>query len=82
MILSIDDGVCVYYDSNKETLPYSRLRGVDLKNRFIYPADNKYCHLKLFSSYMFMVTTSKTLFYPEISGYMGTIEGGLQRDQV
>jgi hypothetical protein len=81
MILSVEDGLLSYFDKNDFNLPYSRLRGVDLKHRFTYPGDNKYVHVKLFSSYMFLLTSSKTLFYPEFSDYVGTIVGGSKRDQ-
>jgi len=82
MILSIEDGLLSYFDSNSKTLPYCRLKRVDLKNRFTCPEHSEYVHFKLFASYMFMLTASKTLFYPDISDYMGSIEGGTIRDQV
>ncbi len=82
MILSIEDGLLSYYDNNSKTLPYCRLRKTDLKNRFTYPGENEYVHFKLFASYMFMLTASKTLFYPDISDYMGSITGGTKRDQI
>ena len=82
MILSIEDGLLAYFDSNNKTLPYSRLKKVDLKNRFTSPGENKDVHFKLFASYMFTLTASKTLFYPDISDYMGSIKGGTKRDQV
>ncbi len=82
MILSIEDGLLSYFDSNGKTLPYSRLKSIDLKYRFTIPHENKYTHFKLFTSYMFMMTSSKTLMYPEISDYMGSIVGGMKYDQI
>jgi len=82
MILSIEDGLLSYFDSNGKTLPYSRLKSIDLKYRFTIPHENKYTHFKLFTSYMFMMTSSKTLMYPEISDYMGSIVGGMKHDQI
>lgn len=82
MILSIEDGLLSYFDSNSKTLPYCRLNKVDLKNRFTCPGHNEHVHFKFFASYMFMLTASKTLFYPDISDYMGSITGGTKRDQV
>ena len=82
IILSIEDGLLAYYDENSKTLPYARLNQVNLKDRFTYPDTNQYVHFKLFSSYIFMVTTSKTLFYPDPSDYMGSIVGGFKRDKV
>ena len=81
MILSIEDGLLSYFDMTDTNLPYSRLRGVDLKHRFTYPDTNKYVHMKLFGSYMFMLTANKTLLYPEFSDYIGNIDGGFKRDQ-
>lgn len=81
LILSVEDGLLSYYDSNRVNLSYPRIGGVDLKHRFTWPGTNSYVHFKLFATYMFMLTASKTLFFPEFSNYMGTIEGGYQRDQ-
>lgn len=81
LILSIEDGLLSYYDDTQKNLPYPRLKDVDLKHRFTWPETNAYVHFKLFASYMFMLTSSKTLLYPEFSDYMGTIEGGYKRDQ-
>jgi hypothetical protein len=81
MILSIDDGLLSYYDNNSKNLPYPRLGGSDLKNRFTYPDTNPYLHHKLFGAYVFMLTANKTLLYPEFSDYMGGILGGFKRDQ-
>jgi hypothetical protein len=82
LILSIEDGLLSYLDSNSKTLPYPRLSLSNLKDRFTYPSANKLVHLKLFATYMFMTTSSKTLFYPDPSDYMGAIIGGFNRDKV
>ena len=81
MILSIEDGLLSYFDQNDKNLPYPQLGGIDLHNRFTYPHTNDYIHFKLFGSYMFMLTVSKTLLYPEFSDYIGDLAGGLCRDQ-
>lgn len=81
MILSIEDGLLCYFDKNDKTLPYPRLDRLDLRNRFTYPGDNKHVHLKLFGSYMFMLTSNKTLLYPEFSDYLGSLDGGFSRSQ-
>ena len=81
MILSIDDGLLCYFDKNGKTLPYPRLGGADLKHRFTYPGDNKFVHFNLFVSYMFMLTASKTLLYPDVSNYLGTLAGEFSRSQ-
>ncbi|MEP5765541.1 MAG: DUF6602 domain-containing protein [Halieaceae bacterium] len=81
LVLSIEDGLLAYFDSNSKTLPYPRLRRADLKDRFIYPDVNENAHFRLFSSYMFMVTSSKTLFYPDPTNYMRYDPGGCIRDK-
>lgn len=81
LILSIEDGLLAYYDSSQRTLAYPRLGGNDLKNRFTFPDTNKYLHFKFFASYMFMITTSKTLFYPDLTDYMGSVLGGFNMNQ-
>jgi hypothetical protein len=81
MILSVNDGLLCYVDHNSKTLPYPRLKSVDLKHRFSIPAENKYIHFKLFGAYMFMLTSSKTLLYPDFSDYVGNIKGGFSKDQ-
>ena len=81
MILSIEDGLLSYSDQNDKNIPYPRLNKIDLHNRFTYPDTNDYIHLKFFGSYMFMLTVSKTLLYPEFSDYIGELAGGLYRDQ-
>jgi|GEM_PF-4547744 len=57
------------------------VNGNDLKHRFISPGENSYVHLQLFASFMFMLTTHKTLLYPEFSDYIGGVSGGFKREQ-
>jgi hypothetical protein len=82
IILSIDDGLLSYYDTSGNYLSYPMLAGDKVQNRFTVPNSNPYVHFKLFASCMFMLTTNRTLLYPEFSSYMGTIQGGRKRDQV
>ena len=88
MILSIDDGVIVYHGANKgginsnQAMPYPIWFGDELKNRVIKPADNKYIHLKWFCSYIFMLATTKYVFYPEFTNYIGDFLGGTNSDQL
>lgn len=81
IVLSIENGLLTYYDKNDKTLPFIRLSKCNLKNRLTYAGENQYVHFKLFASYIFMLTTSKTLLYPEFSDYIGAISGGFKRDQ-
>lgn len=82
LILSIDDGLLSYFDLNKKTLPYPRHNQLNLKDRFTYSDVNKYIHFKVFATYMFMITSSKTLFYPDPTDYLGALVGGFQRDKI
>lgn len=75
LILSIEDGLLAYYDNNDMTMMYP-VCGSLLKNRFIQPGQNQYCHFKYFASYLFLGTSSGTLLYPEITDYMGSVSGG------
>ncbi|HNO24668.1 MAG TPA: hypothetical protein PKK94_16945, partial [Leptospiraceae bacterium] len=81
MILSINDGLFLYYDKNAKTMMYPFHNNAKLLNRIVKPESDKYCFLKLFSSYMFLGTSSTTILYPELSQYMGSISGGLNIDE-
>jgi len=76
LILSLEDGLLAYYDKNDKTMMYPQIATADLKNRFVQPNTNVYCHFKFFLSYLFMGTSNGTILYPEISDYMGDITGG------
>lgn len=82
LILSVEDGLLAYYDNNGKTMMYPWFANMILKNRFTQPDTNPYSHFKLFSSYLFLGTTSNTILYPEISDYMGCIEGGTKNDEI
>lgn len=81
MVISVDDGILLYADDNRMSIPYPRFGSRDLKHRFIAPHENVDVHLNYFGNYMFMMTTSKTLLYPEFGNYAGGASGGLCRDQ-
>jgi hypothetical protein len=81
LILSIEDGILLYFDSNKKSLMHpSYKKGSNLPNRFTSPANNPYVHFKLFCSYLFMMTSSCTVLFPDITDYMGSITGGTNLD--
>ena len=81
LILSVEDGLLAYYDNNGKTMMYPVMGNTKLKNRFAEPGENQYVHLKQFASYLFMGTTSATILYPEISDYMGAIDGKHKYDE-
>ncbi|OUL26805.1 hypothetical protein BV378_12355 [Nostoc sp. RF31YmG] len=82
LILSIKDGIFYYYDENGKSMMYPYFIGANLKNRWTYPEENVYIHFKLFCSYIFLMTSSATILYPEITDYMGSITGGTKIDEV
>lgn len=82
LILSIEDGLLAYYDENKKTMMYPTIDRIQLKNRFVTPGNSQISHFKLFASYLFLGASSATILYPEISDYMGSIEGGYNIDEM
>lgn len=80
IILSISDGLLAYYDENDKTMMYPYIGKICLKNRFVTAGSNKICHFHFASSYIFMGTTSASIYYPEISDYL-KIESGNNFDQ-
>lgn len=82
LILSISDGLLLYFDKNDKTLmyPYVIDQGA-LKNRYLTPGENKNCHIHYASSYLFMGTTSASIFYPETSNYI-PMTGGFYSNQI
>lgn len=62
MILSVEDGLLSYYDNNGKTLPYPRLGGNRLKNRFTRVNSERYDHFKLFSTIFIWLQIIELLF--------------------
>lgn len=81
LILSVEDGLFCYVDKNSKVLPWPRLAEIDLKHRYTFCGENKHIHFQYFGSYMFMLTSSKTLLYPEFTNYLGGLTGGFHRTQ-
>ena len=82
MVLSIEDGLLTYIDQLGRDSPYPEVRGERQLVRFQWPDTNPINHFKSFAASMFMLAVNKTLLYPELSFYMGTVEGGKKQDQV
>lgn len=74
LILSIEDGVLAYASAGG-FLPYPRLAGLNMKHQFFRPDEGGVCHMRAFAMGVFMITANKTLFYPEISDYLGSLNG-------
>lgn len=75
MILSIDNGCFLYSDSNKRPIyhSYSDYKMELFENCLIYPHElgYKYEHLVLFLDYFYMLISSISVLYLEITNYLG-----------
>jgi hypothetical protein len=85
LILSIDDGLCLYKHSVNEKVkawhyPFSQSK--NLKNRLISPGDNGRNHFNGFATYMFMGIQSTTIFFPEFKNYTGGQVEGYYTDEL
>jgi hypothetical protein len=77
MVLSIEDGLLLYFDDNSKSIMYPTFNGKILLPRFVKPVENPVVHFHLFCSYIFMLTSSCTIFYPEITDYMPSVFGAM-----
>jgi hypothetical protein len=82
MILSVEDGLALYMDTNGKSWMYPPTNRAPAKNRFHAPNENRNLHFHLFCSYMFLATSSTTILYPEITHYMPPLAGGYNYDEV
>lgn len=82
LVLSLEDGLLLYYDANNVSLMYPIFnRDAHPKSRFIQPATNLIAHFKLFVTYMFLGTTSATILYPDMANYIGPLGESFQYDE-
>jgi len=71
LILSIEDGLLLYSDSNNKSLMYPFFpKEMALRNRMVFPKDNRNCHFLFASSYLFLGTSSASIYYPDMSDYL------------
>jgi hypothetical protein len=81
LVLSLKDGLLAYCDSNNKTLMFPEIAGriqadktlsqkEALKNRLVTPKQSESTHIKLFCSYIFLLSSSTTIIYPEVTNYM------------
>lgn len=82
MVLSIEDGLLTYIDQAGRDSPYPEVAGARQLVRFQWPSTNPTVHFMSFAASMFILTVNKTMLYPEVSFYMGTVEGGKRQDQM
>jgi hypothetical protein len=79
LILSIQDGILLYRSDNDQIMMYPFFDGNVLSNSFVIPDTNKNCHFYFACSYIFMGTTSASIYYPEIGDYIrDSFTGGLR----
>ncbi len=79
LVLSLEDGIFTYADKNKMIIMFPEIGGrieasglssTDLcKHRFVQK-NSSMDHIKLFCSFVFMLSSSATILYPDISSYM------------
>lgn len=67
IILSLEDGIILYTDG-KKNLPYPKF--VNINNAIFNPASNNNHHIKAFAHFLYMVTSSSTIYYPDLILYM------------
>ncbi|MCZ8022452.1 MAG: hypothetical protein O9294_11860 [Cytophagales bacterium] len=85
LILSIDDGLCLYkhtVNGKVKAWHYPFSKSNNLKNRFISPGDNGRNHFNGFATYMFMGIQSTTIFFPEFRNYAGEQVKGYYTDEI
>jgi hypothetical protein len=71
LILSLEDGLLLYYDPiERRPMMYSTLGDKCLKNRLMKPIDNQVMHYKLFATYVFMGVSQTTVLFPDIADYI------------
>lgn len=80
LILSIQDGLLAYVDSDAKTLMFPEIAGRIVKNglspkeqprgRLVLPDAGLPSHIRLFCSYVFLLSSSTTILYPDITDYM------------
>ncbi len=81
LILSVEDGLLAYVDSNKKTFMYPNLTKEVFKNRFLKHT-NSNIHFYVACSYIFMGTTSNSIYYPDMISYLkGYAVDGVNTDQ-
>lgn len=81
LIFSIEDGILLYYDANNMSLMYPNINENKFKNRFVMKGDNEYVHFKYFMSYLFQGVCTTSILFPEMKGYIGSVEGGFNINQ-
>lgn len=84
LILSVEDGIILlYYDENYKSFMYPTIGSRQLKNRLRASDENSpFAAFKLFTSYIFMGTSSATILYPDLTNYMGLSVGGLEQNEL
>lgn len=79
LIISVEDGLLAYYDENRKIVMYPKINQYEFKHSLIRPpVENSNLHLKVAGSYIFMGTSSASIYYPEITDYLGIqLNGGI-----
>ncbi|MBE7443339.1 MAG: hypothetical protein KF732_09580 [Flavobacteriales bacterium] len=72
IILSIKDGVLLYYDKegNDKAYPIVGEKGEQIKNRFYYSKKEEQTHIMKFAYYIFQGTSAASILYPQFDDYI------------
>lgn len=81
LVLSLQDGLLAYFNFDGKTMMYpemsSRFEGgvhshpMALGNRFVmFDHDDPASHIRLFCTYLFLVSSSTTVLYPDMASYI------------
>ncbi len=81
LILSLDDGIVLYYDENGKSMMYPIHKGKELKTRIVTPGEDPDIHIKYFAVYIFLGTSSTTILYPDMADYLSEFSGGFNLNQ-
>jgi hypothetical protein len=74
LILSVDDGLLLYFDKSLNPIPSIEQRVLD--NCFVFPDENPYCHFYVFLTSMHILMNTRTEIMPELGQHAGELEGG------
>lgn len=87
LVLSLQDGLLAYTNFDRVTMMYpemssglegtTRVRPVPLKNRFVMADhDDPSSHIRLFCTYLFLVSSNTTILYPDMASYIALARNG------
>ena len=82
MVLSVENGLLLYFDNSKKSWFYPPTTNHPAKNRFVRVGKGENTHFYLFSNYINIALSSATILYPEMTAYMPSMDGGSRLDEI